>query len=63
VNITGNIYPVNNCFYILGLLMDIRQFKIAWDEAKKDLSKLPARNRENLRYFTIPDAKVVCETY
>ena len=63
VNITGNTYPVNSCFYILGLLMDIRQFKIAWDEAKNDLSKLPARNRENLRYFTIPDAKVVCETY
>ena len=66
MNITGNIYPVNNCFYILGLMMDLGQFKIAWDEAvkqKEEPSKLPARGIQGARYFTIPDAKIICETY
>ena len=66
VNITGNIYPVNNCFYILGLLMDINQFKIAWDEAVKQKiapSKLPARGIQGARYFSISDAKVIYEVY
>ena len=63
MNITGNIYPVNNCFYILGLLMDIHQFKKAWDEASAERHKLPARSRKNLRYFSLPDTKVIYETY
>ncbi|MBQ5817546.1 MAG: hypothetical protein IIW35_04245 [Bacteroidaceae bacterium] len=63
MNITGNIYPVNNCFYILGLMMDVHQFKIAWDRASSELNKIPGRSKNELRYFSLPDAKVICEVY
>lgn len=65
VNLTGNsnISPVNNCFYILGLMMDVHQFKIAWDRASSELNKIPGRGKNELRYFSLPDTKVICEVY
>lgn len=64
MNITGNIAPVNNCFYILGLLMDIRQFKAAWDQAGGDeAAGAMTRSSNGIREFTLKDAKVVYEVY
>ncbi len=63
MNITGGIRPVNNCFYILGLLMDIRQFKEAWDTAGEDEVAATTRSSNGIREFTLKDAKVIYEVY
>ena len=60
MSITGDIYPYNNCFYTLGLLMDIRQFKIAWDAAQ---SSRASRTANGMHYFELKDAKVIVEKY
>ncbi len=62
MNITGEIYPFNNCFYNLGLIMDIRQFKKAWDEAQSSRAS-QSRSANGPYYFELKDAKVICETY
>lgn len=62
VNITGFTYPENNTFYNLGLLMDIRQFKKAWDEAQSSRAS-QSRSANGPYYFELKDAKVICETY
>lgn len=61
MSITGDIYPYNNCFYTLGLLMDIRQFKAAWEGAKRPSSQ--TRNAKGMRYFELKDAKVIVEKH
>ena len=61
MSITGDIYPYNNCFYTLGLLMDIRQFKKAWDDAQEPPSQ--TRNAKGMRYFELKDAKVIVEKH
>ena len=66
MNITGGIQPVNNCFYILGLLMDTRQFKIAWDnavEAKANETSTISRSAKGMRFFSVENAKIICEKY
>ena len=67
MNITGDIYPYNNCFYTLGLLMDIRQFKAAWDaacdEAQESRPSSQTRNAKGMRYFELKDAKVIVEKH
>ena len=66
MNITGGIQPVNNCFYILGLLMDARQFRIAWDnavESKKNDASAISRSAKGMRYFSLENTKVICEPY
>ena len=60
MNITGDIYPYNNCFYTLGLLMDIRQFKKAWDAAQ---SSRASRTANGMHYFELENAKVIFEKY
>lgn len=63
MNITGDIYPYNNCFYTLGLLMDIRQFKAAWEGAQSSRTSPQTRNAKGLRYFELKDAKVIIEKH
>ena len=63
MNITGDIYPYNNCFYTLGLLMDISQFKKAWDEAQNSRPSSQTRNAKGMRYFELKDAKVIVEKH
>ena len=66
MNITGGIQPINNCFYILGLLMDARQFKIAWDnavEAKANEASTISRSAKGMRFFSVENAKIICEKY
>ena len=66
MNITGGIQPINNCFYILGLLMDIRQFKIAWDnamETKQNEASTISRSVNGMQYFSLENTKVICEQY
>lgn len=60
MNITGDIYPYNNCFYTLGLLMDIRQFKKAWDAAQ---SSRASRTAKGMHYFELENAKVIFERH
>ena len=62
VDIKGFTYPENNTFYNLGLLMDIRQFKQAWDEAQSSRAS-QSRSANGPYYFELKDAKVICETY
>ena len=59
MNLTGygKITPKNNNFYILGLLMDIRQFKKAWDNASQTATKAIGA----MRYFDLENAKVIYE--
>lgn len=59
MNLTGygKITPKNNNFYILGLLMDIRQFKKAWDNASQTTTKAIGA----MRYFDLEDAKEIYE--
>lgn len=63
MNITGEIYPYNNCFYTLGLLMDIRQFKKAWKEAQSSRTSSQTRNAKGMHYFELKDAKVIVEKH
>ena len=46
----------------MGLMMDIRQFKAAWDAAGGDAAA-GTRAMGGLREFTLEDAKVVYEVY
>lgn len=65
--------PTNNSFYTIGLLMDIRQFKAAWDAAGGDEASEEAAGAASIaskglstagvRDFTLPDARVVFEAY
>ena len=63
MNITGEIYPYNNCFYTMGLLMDIRQFKKIWDEKQSSRSSVQSRTTNGMHYFELKDAKVIVEKY
>ena len=63
MNITGEIYPYNNCFYTLGLLMDIRQFKKAWDEKQSSRLSTQSRTANGMHYFELKDAKVIVEKH
>lgn len=63
MSITGDIYPYNNCFYTLGLLMDISQFKKAWEDAQKSRPSSQTRSAKGMRYFELKDAKVIVEKH
>ena len=60
VKIDEYTIPENNCFYTMGLLMDIRQFKIAWDKAQASRA---SRSANGMHYFELKDAKVIVEKY
>lgn len=61
VDIDEYTLPENNCFYTLGLLMDIRQFKEAWEAAN---NPSPAsRTANGMHYFELKDAKVIVEKH
>ena len=60
VDISGYTIPENNCVYTLGLLMDIRQFKTAWDKAQASRA---SRSANGMHYFELKDAKVIVEKY
>lgn len=68
VNVTGgNPQPQNNCFYILGLLMDIKEFKAVW-EANGGDNYSPSSTTRSLsgtpvREFKLENAKVICDVY
>lgn len=68
VNVTGgNPQPQNNCFYILGLLMDIKEFKAAWDANGGDNYSSSSTTRSlsgaPVREFKLENAKVICDVY
>lgn len=73
VNLSGYAAPINNNFYIIGLLIDVHQFKAAWDAAGGDAASEEAAGAASIaskglstagvRDFTLPDAKVVFEAY
>lgn len=71
VNLTGNSNPENNFFYITGLLMDLTQFKAAWDDSGGDnwtpesASAVSTKSPSGatVREFTLKDAKVICDVY
>lgn len=63
MNITGEIYPYNNCFYTLGLLMDIRQFKAAWEDAQNSRPSTRSGNAKGMHYFELKNSKVICERH
>lgn len=75
VNLAGSGYqaPENNSFYIMGLLMDIEQFKTAWEEAGGDAgaagaytngaSMLSKNVKNGVRDVTLKGSKVVFEAY
>ena len=67
---TSAIYPANNYYYRMGLLMDINTFKSAWEENYGSLSTTttPAvltksPSGATVREFTLKDAKVICDVY
>lgn len=70
------IEPKNNNFYTLGLLMDLTQFKNAWEAAGGDAGQKKLEDQYNsststtmtrspsgapVREFTLKDAKVICD--
>ena len=63
VDMGGTTVPANNSFHIYGLLMDIRQFQSAWENAGGDAAANATRSAGGVRTFTLKDAKVVCETF
>ena len=70
VNESISLSPVNNIFYTAGLLMDIHQFKAAWDASGGDnwqegTSTVSTKSPSGatVREFTLKDAKVICDVY
>ena len=63
VDLDDYTIPENNCFYTLGLLMDIRQFKTIWDEKQSSRSSVQSRTTNGMHYFELKDAKVIVEKY
>ena len=71
VSLTGNTTPENNYFYTMGLLMDIQQFKAAWDASGGDnwtpesASAISTKSPSGatVREFTLKDAIVICDVY
>lgn len=70
VSLTGNTTPENNYFYTMGLLMDLNQFKAAWDASGGDnwqqgTSAVSTKSPSGatVREFTLKDAKVICDVY
>ncbi len=69
VDLSGTSNPVNNSFYTFGLLMDLEDFKEAWDEMGGDnytsTSNVVTRGLglKASREFFLKDAKVICESY
>ena len=67
----AKINPQNNNFYSLGLIMDLTQFKVAWDAAGGDggatpLSEVAITRSPSgtlVREFTLENAKVICDVY
>ena len=56
----------NGLFYDVGLMMDIRLFKQAWENAGGDATMAAAkatRSTMGIREFTVKDAIVICEAY
>jgi hypothetical protein len=60
LDISGVTNPRNGVFYIRGLLMDVRQFKNVWENAKTSTA---SRTDNGMHYFELKDAKVICESY
>jgi hypothetical protein len=60
VDLSGYALPENDHFYCVGLLMDVRQFRMAWDKAQ---SSRPSRTTNGMHYFELKDAKVIVEKY
>lgn len=65
-----SVTPTNGNFYTLGLLMDIQQFKTAWDASRGDnwqqgTSAVSTKSPSGatVREFTLKDAKVICDVY
>lgn len=72
----GSVSPSNNSFYTLGLIMDLSQFKKAWEAAGGDEAQQAAEDAVSgttsttrslsgapVREVTIPGAKVICDVY
>lgn len=72
----GSITPSNNNFYTIGLVMDLTQFKNAWDAAGGDAGQQAAEDAASgststtmtrspsgapVREFTLKDAKIICD--
>lgn len=67
---TSAIYPGNNFYYTMGLLMDINTFKAAWDDSGGDnwqqgTSAVSTKSPSGatVREFTLKDAIVICDVY
>lgn len=67
---TSAIYPANNYYYRMGLLMDINTFKQAWEDNYSSLSTTTtptvltkSPSGATVREFTLKDAKVICDVY
>lgn len=59
-------YPENGEFFNVGLIMDIREFKNAWDDsADTATSAISTKSPSGatVREFTLKNAKVICEVY
>ena len=56
----GQFIPTNNSFYTLGVIMDINQFKNAWEAAGGDAAA--ATKSGGVREFTLDDAITIFET-
>lgn len=63
----GKISPQNNNFYSLGLIMDLTQFKAAWDANGGDNYSSSSTTRSlsgaPVREFKLENAKVICDVY
>lgn len=63
----AKINPQNNNFYSLGLIMDLTQFKAAWDANGRDNYSSSSTTRSlsgaPVREFKLENAKVICDVY
>lgn len=74
--ITNTVNPKNNDFYTIGLVMDLTQFKNAWEAAGGDEGQQAAENAASgststtmtrspsgapVREFKLKDAKIICD--
>ena len=61
---TAAANPQNGEFFNVGLIMDIEEFKAAWD-APENASTVSTKSPSGatVREFTLKDAKVICDVY
>ena len=63
INLAEERKPENGCFYILGILLDVKEFYKVWEQRMNLTTKTASRTANGMHYFELENAKVIFEKY